>query len=510
MTAWGLVGVLGGLVARAARGHEPRRLPLALLCAAAGFGYGALLDVYQWTLSAEHTTASYLAVSASSFPYNLAHALGNFTFALLIGPAFIRALSRYRRRFELRWERPAVAAVVLALVVPVALGNAQPAQAATPQQRALSYLEKAQNKDGGFGTAPGVSSSQLYTGWAGLGLAAAGLSPIDAKHPRQTPIDFTRAHARELNDIGELERTILLLRAAGVSPRSFAGRDLVSQLAAKQRPDGSWERLVDHTAFGIFALHASGSSADVRSALLWLLKQQNRDGGFGFGAAGGSSDVDDTGSVLQALAAGGKRGSKVVKGAVSYLRHAQNPDGGFGQEKAQSSNAQSTAWAVQGLLAVGRNPGALKRNGHTPLTYITSLQTANGSVRYSRTSAQTPVWVTAEALVALSRRWLPLAPPPRKATAVQAAPAKHQAPSTKHQAPKVRRHRRHPATPVATIAQTTPAPAPPVRTAPVAATTKPKHKNDSPALEIVLGALAAAALVWLGFKARGRLRTILR
>ncbi len=183
------------------------------------------------------------------------------------------------------------------------------------------------------------------------------MNPRDARHPKLTPISFTRSHASDLNDIGELERTILVLRASGLSARNFARRDLVAQLARSQKKDGSWEGLVDHTAFAVFGLRAYGYSASsLRSAVLWIERQQNGDGGFGFGPAGGSSDVDDTGSVLQALAAGGRKNSKAARGAISYLRHAQNADGGFGQSKGASSNAQSTAWAVQGLVAVGRRP----------------------------------------------------------------------------------------------------------------------------------------------------------
>jgi prenyltransferase beta subunit len=472
MTAWGLVGVAGGLLGRLARGREPRRLPLALICALAGFGYGALLDLYQWTLAAQHDLPSYLAVSGTSFPYNLAHAVGNFGFALLIGPVFLRALRRYRRRFEVRWERPAVIALLLAaVVVPVALTATPPkAQAAsTPQQRALAYLEKAQNTDGGFGGAPGQSSSSLYTGWAALGLAAGGVNPRDAQHPKLTPISFTRTHASDLKDIGELERTMVVLRASGLSLRNFAGRDLVAQLAHSQKKDGSWEELVDHTAFGVFGMRAGGASvSSLRSAVLWIERQQNKDGGFGFGPAGGSSDVDDTGSVLQALAAGGRKGSKVVRGAISYLRHTQNADGGFGQSKGAGSNAQSTAWAVQGLVAVGRNPDALRRNGHTPISYIESLVAANGSVRYSRTSVQTPVWVTAEALVAMARKSLPLGPVARKAPVrVAAAAPKHSDKKTPAAKKKASRHAAaKPKTklhggPIATIAQPTPVPATP-------------------------------------------------
>ena len=81
-------------------------MPLAIACGIAGLAFGALLDLYQTTLAARQDLPTYLAVSGTSLPYNLAHAIGNVVFCLLIGPAFIRALRRYRRRFEVRW-RPA-------------------------------------------------------------------------------------------------------------------------------------------------------------------------------------------------------------------------------------------------------------------------------------------------------------------------------------------------------------------------------------------------------------------
>ena len=196
--------------------------------------------------------------------------------------------------------------------------------------------------------------------------------------------------------------------------------------------------------------------------MLWIARQQNRDGGFGFGPAGGSSDVDDTGAVLQALAAGGRKDSKAARGAVSYLRHAQNPDGGFGQSKGASSNAQSTAWAVQGLVAVGRRPeraGTQRPQRRSPTSSRSRRRT--GSVRYSRTSAQTPVWVTAQALVAFARKSLPLPPAKLKSHAHVAAAA----PAPVKKKPVAKKKVAHARTklhggPIATIAQTTPAPTP--------------------------------------------------
>src|ERR671922_2298016 len=77
MAGWGGVGVGGALLARVVRGRELGRVPLAVVCGFAGLAFGAWMDVYQWTLAARQDAASYLAVSGSSFPYNLAHAIGN-------------------------------------------------------------------------------------------------------------------------------------------------------------------------------------------------------------------------------------------------------------------------------------------------------------------------------------------------------------------------------------------------------------------------------------------------
>ena len=100
MAGWGAVGIGGAALARLTRGRELGRVPLALVCGLAGLAFGAWMDVYQWTLAARQDLPSYIAVSGSSLPYNLAHAIGNFVFCLAIGPVFLRAL-----RPDSRWVR---------------------------------------------------------------------------------------------------------------------------------------------------------------------------------------------------------------------------------------------------------------------------------------------------------------------------------------------------------------------------------------------------------------------
>ena len=410
MAGWAGVGLLGAAMGRLARGRELGRVPLAVGCAFAGVFFGIVMDAFQWTLTEPHTVASYLTISAASFTFNLAHVVGNVVFCLLIGPAFVRALKRYQRRFEFEWKTPApaaAAAVVLALALAVGFATPQQAQAASPTARALDYLRAAQNSDGGFGGARGQGSTQLHSGWVALGLAAADRNPRAFQRGGASAVDYIRGGLGSLRDTGELERTILVVRAAGLSPRDFGGRDLIADLQSKRRADGSYGT-INWTAFAVLSLRASGVGGYGRS-VSYLVKQQNSDGGYGFAPAAGS-DADDTGTVLQALAAGGKRGSSTTRRAVAYLKRTQHSDGGWGQMPSQPSNAQSTAWAVQGLVAAGRNPASFKRGGRSPLTYLRSLQRGDGSFRYSRSSAQTPVWVTAQALVALERKAFPLSP----------------------------------------------------------------------------------------------------
>jgi hypothetical protein len=139
--------------------------------------------------------------------------------------------------------------------------------------------------------------------------------------------------------------------------------------------------------------------------LSWLKRQQDGDGGFNFASAGGVSDVDDTGAVLEAL--GGPDG-RVTARAVGFIEREQGRDGGFPSQAGSDSNAQSTAWAIQGLLAAGADGGSVGR----ALAYLNALIAPDGHVRYSRSSDESPVWVTGEALMAIARKPLPLAPVP--------------------------------------------------------------------------------------------------
>jgi energy-coupling factor transport system substrate-specific component len=412
MVAWGFVGLAGAGVGRLGK-RRMGRVAIALACGVSAIGAKEIMNLYTWTLGATHTRAALLAYMSAALPFDLTDMIASFLFGLAFGPELARLLGRMRARMTVRWEptHPSSAATPLAVLAVCLLGVSN-AHATT--SREVRFLESAQNVDGGFGGAKGRRSSELYSSWVALGLAAAGHDPRTVNRAGHSVLDAIRGEASTLEGVGDEERTILALRACGVSTHAFAGGDPVAKLLGARSSDGSFGRLVNITTFAIFALRAAGHSAGdpvVRSAGRWLEAQQNPDGGFGFAGKGAGEDVDDTAAALQGVIDAGGLQSQVVARAVAFLRHAQNPDGGYGQQKGEESNAQSTAWAVQGLLAAGRHVNTTKRAaGRSPLAYLESLVAPDGSVRYSRTSAQTPVWVTAQALTALAGKPFPIAP----------------------------------------------------------------------------------------------------
>ena len=363
--------------------------------------------------------------------FDAVHAAGCLAFALALGPALTRSIQRFARRIEVTWlpaER-VVAPVLLAGLVVGALGmqgNAARAAVTSPASltsAAANYLLSSENADGGFGAAPGQSSDQLYAGWAALGLASAG-HDLNQLGDAQGLMDYIREGAGT-HDVGALERTILVVRAAGRSARSFGGHDLIAALQGRFRGDGSIAGQVNLTAFAVLALRADGDGSASAKTLRWLLRQQGSDGGFSFAGGAGASDIDDTGATLEALA-GDHAAAPAISRSVGYLRRQQNRDGGFPSQPGMASNAQSTAWAMQGLEAAGVSPATLHRGGAvSPLAYLDSLVGSNGAVRYSRGVTQTPVWVTGEALMAMEGKPLPIAAPAPPPAPAQPAASSH-------------------------------------------------------------------------------------
>ena len=426
MLGWGLVGLLGAALGRMTS-RQLGPLALALACAVAAEVFNIVVNLYTWTGAGDHTLKAFGVVLGTAVVFDATHVVASFAFGLAFGPTLLRMLTRVRSRLEVDWRAPApvlgllLAIAMLAVAVPT---SAHASAAHVSVAREVSFLAKAQNTDGGFGGAAGQSSSELFSAWAAMGLAAAGRDPLSVRRAGHTVLDAMRAQAASAAERrghrAHDPRAARVRRVGALAAGGRAGGDLVTRLLRFRARDGSFTEQANLTAFAVLALRAAGRPAHdpiVRRAASWLERQQETDGGFGFAGRssigrGGGSDVDDTAAALQALVAAGARGGHAVAHGVAFILSAQNLDGGFPQQKGGESNAQSTAWAVQALDR-GRRTTSKRSRGRaarSPLGYLESLIASNGSVRYSRTGAQTPVWVTAQALTALAGKPLPIAP----------------------------------------------------------------------------------------------------
>jgi energy-coupling factor transport system substrate-specific component len=411
MAGWGLCGMLGALLARATW-RRAGRLELTVACGFAGVAYGALLNFsLMVSYGGEFSLDRFLTLEARAVPFDLAHAIGNVTLALVAGPAMVRMLMRFRERFEFRWRKEGgegrgkpglVGATIGMLVVLIGICAVAPSSSVGAGAPATAWLARVESSDGGFPATPGEKSSFQMTAWAMLGLEAAGINPLDTRRP--TPVTYLRRNAKDLRAATDLSLAILALRGAAVDVRWLAGHDLVAELAAQRRRNGSYEGWPNPTAFAVMALRAAGAGGRTGPSLAWLRRVQAADGGWG-SVVGGPGDPDSTGAALEALA-----GSHGTRRGVRFLRNSQRGNGGWGLAGSGPVNSQSTAWAVQGLLAAGVDPKSVRRHGRSGLDYLAAHRARDGHYRYSSSSDQTPVWVTGQVLAAVKLKPFPLAP----------------------------------------------------------------------------------------------------
>jgi Prenyltransferase and squalene oxidase repeat len=251
---------------------------------------------------------------------------------------------------------------------------------ASPLARSADYLESRRGPDGGVAE-PGGRPDAGLTAWAILALRAVG------RDPGQAAQEYVRAGAP-----GDVTQTALRALVLG-------DERLLARLEAERRPDGRIGTLVNSTAWAVLALRAAGRPAGSQT-IRYLLRQQRRGGGWPWHPRG-APDSNDTAVVLQALRSAGVRGRPLRRGA-RYLRSLQAADGGFRLVPARDPDAQSTAWAIQGLLASGAKPG------RPAYRYLARLRRPDGSYRYSKRYAVTPVWVTSQVIPALAGKTFPL------------------------------------------------------------------------------------------------------
>jgi hypothetical protein len=300
-------------------------------------------------------------------------------------------------------------ALALVTVLAVGLLTAFPSMTAVAGTgEGIAFIEQHQMSDGGF-TEPGRSSgADATTAWCIMALRATGADPHQVRQGGRSPVDFLEAQSGNWRSVTDYERTLLAAAAAGEDLRSFGGIDLIAKVQSYQKAGGNIGDAINSNAFGILSYEAAGLAVP-SGAVDWHRRNQNGDGGWG-NNPGAASNPDMTAASVMALrAAGVDRGDPSILSAFSYLRSIQNNDGGFSFQPG-SSDVSSTAWCVQAIVSAGQDPagGQWSKNGNTPYSFVASMQAADGRFYWMEGTDKNPVWTTAYAVCALSRKPYPI------------------------------------------------------------------------------------------------------
>lgn len=303
----------------------------------------------------------------------------------------------------------------------------------------VAFLQRDQNKDGGFGGEAGEESSPLFSAWVALALAAAGVNPHDQRNKTlpgaKDVYTYLAEHAGELKLTTDFERELMVANTADDPPLLFGGINLVEKVLQGRIPGtGAFSHELDSSPAGmndtIFAVLALAPikepaiEAVVHEAAEWVRKEQNENGSWPatcpksqctHAGVEPPGDTDMTGAGLEALNAAGLHETEAQAKALRYLHELQLPDGGWPEVTGKTeSNVASTAWAVQGIWAAGGNPETWVKEGNEPLGYMASLQQGDGHIKYEQSQDENGVWMTAYAGPAFAGVPLPIPYVPRE------------------------------------------------------------------------------------------------
>lgn len=288
-----------------------------------------------------------------------------------------------------------------------------------PVLAAPQDMQASMQKAASFLNSSNKASQSSTSGWTALGLYGAG-QPIDAQQ-RKISLDTIAGQWKDpvKNTVTtDLERSILTVLALGGDPADVQGVNLVQRLSSSQLPSGKFpddlkaggEELLNAHIWAIIALQSAHADGwDEKAAVKWLLDQQKPEGGYHFMAEMEDADADISANVLVALSLCTPDDSVKlsIEKLLAYLQTEQQPGGGFASMG--SENMESTAAVIQGLIAIGENPAAWKKNGQDPVSALLAYQDKNGGFRHVQDGLPNRM-STEQALIALGdlKRGIPI------------------------------------------------------------------------------------------------------
>ena len=258
-----------------------------------------------------------------------------------------------------------------------------------------------------------------------LSFDAAGVAQNSARRVTRWLRSQTKSFTAEPGagrDPGRLAKLLLVAEAQHADVHDFGGVNLVRQLKLAEQPTGVFTDTNDPSkgdgpvsqSLALIALSHTGSLSDWpdAAAIKWLVSQQCGDGGFYFASQPTPplhcNDVDSTAFAAQALLT---VHSSIAASAVHWLSRHRNPDGGYGLAfgtSSPSSNANSTAVTVQALRQAGYSAGYGLSWLHKHQIGCSGLASRRGAVKYDsgKFDRNSAVYAPAQAGQALAKKWL--------------------------------------------------------------------------------------------------------
>ena len=305
--------------------------------------------------------------------------------------------------------KPAVAAlaIICSVIAPVAVAQAD--VVTDSGARATQWLVKQQMPDGGFGSGYSKGSDIGATADAVIAIVAAKVPLTTVKNAAGlTPVDYLKSQVASAKlTTGQYAKIALAVKAAGLDPAQFGGKNLQTLISAGyDKKTGIYGDTLYVHAEAILALASTGATVPAE-AITALESKQSVTGGWAF-MGSGVPDVDTTATAVQALIAAGQPAKTGAAGkGIGYLHSLQNTDGGFPYQSPSpygtDTNANSTGLVAQAIIASGDQPESWAAPNGNPLSAIIVLQQPSGAFAYQTAGASDNMMATIGAIQALYR-----------------------------------------------------------------------------------------------------------
>lgn len=235
-----------------------------------------------------------------------------------------------------------------------------------------------------------------------VALRAAGMLP--AAQARRRAAGLRRGARAYTTGAGQAAKLILGLAAAGSGSARCVGSLDLRIAMGRDYTRGRYGRNAFDMGLSLLALRALREHAPAAS--IAFLRSARGGGGWNVllrRSGGPADDVSSTAIVILGLRASGvPRSSATLRSALGWILRQRTRSGGFALGRRDRNEANSTALAIEAERAMGRSDARAARA-------LRGLQRRDGSFQFTATDAGSRVLATTESVVALSGRIPPVA-----------------------------------------------------------------------------------------------------